>query len=73
MSKNRLPFSLQFFLISVIFLIFDVEIALILPFIYINRYIYIFIVINLIIILIFLILGLYLEWIEGALKWFNYK
>nr|YP_009732924.1 NADH dehydrogenase subunit 3 [Diaphorencyrtus aligarhensis]QHU77271.1 NADH dehydrogenase subunit 3 [Diaphorencyrtus aligarhensis] len=70
-STNRLPFSLQFYLISVIFLIFDVEISLVLPYIFIN-YLNYFMLLNMMIyILLFLILGVYMEWLEGALKWFK--
>nr|QNE85843.1 NADH dehydrogenase subunit 3 [Microphor holosericeus] len=69
-SSSRLPFSLKFFLITIIFLIFDVEIALILPMIMILNFsnlitwsmtsmIFIFI----------LLIGLYHEWNQGALQW----
>nr|YP_009487595.1 NADH dehydrogenase subunit 3 [Anopheles atacamensis]AWB98166.1 NADH dehydrogenase subunit 3 [Anopheles atacamensis] len=70
MNSSRLPFSLRFFLIAIIFLIFDVEIALLLPMILIIKssnlinwtitsMFFIFI----------LIIGLYHEWNQGALEW----
>ncbi|YP_659518.1 NADH dehydrogenase subunit 3 (mitochondrion) [Anoplophora glabripennis] len=70
-SKNsaRLPFSLQFFLIAVIFLIFDVEITLLFPLIItlkISNMNYSIIFIFFIMILIF---GLFHEWNQGALNW----
>nr|UDU84754.1 NADH dehydrogenase subunit 3 [Archips podanus] len=71
-SSARIPFSLHFFLITVIFLIFDVEIALIFPMISTFSHV------NLIIwskisyfFMIILILGLYHEWNQNMLKWTN--
>ncbi|YP_009390190.1 NADH dehydrogenase subunit 3 (mitochondrion) [Hermetia illucens] len=69
-SSSRLPFSLRFFLIAIIFLIFDVEIALILPVIPIiytsNMMVWSYSVVLFIVILLF---GLYHEWNQGALEW----
>nr|YP_010426653.1 NADH dehydrogenase subunit 3 [Aoria nigripes]USM11439.1 NADH dehydrogenase subunit 3 [Aoria nigripes] len=69
-NSSRMPFSLHFFLIAIIFLIFDVEIALLLPLITILK------ISNpmetMMISLIFigiLLLGLYHEWNQGALNW----
>nr|YP_010263726.1 NADH dehydrogenase subunit 3 [Oyamia seminigra]UIX54781.1 NADH dehydrogenase subunit 3 [Oyamia seminigra] len=69
-SSSRLPFSLRFFLIAVIFLIFDVEIALLLPLILIlpmsNLKIWFSVGAFFLIIL---LIGLYHEWNQGALQW----
>nr|UJG45124.1 NADH dehydrogenase subunit 3 [Tachinidae sp.] len=69
-SSARLPFSLRFFLITIIFLIFDVEIALILPIILIMKFsnTLIWTITSTIFILI-LLLGLYHEWNQGMLNW----
>nr|WNO18686.1 NADH dehydrogenase subunit 3 [Pintara tabrica melli] len=71
-SSPRNPFSLHFFLITVIFLIFDVEIALIFPMIYTFK------MVNLIIwsktsffFLFMLLIGLYHEWNQNMLNWVN--
>nr|ARH54513.1 NADH dehydrogenase subunit 3 [Nosodendron fasciculare] len=69
-TSARMPFSLQFFLIAVIFLIFDVEITLLMPMIItikISNIIKYFITITFFIII--LLIGLYHEWNQGALKW----
>nr|QWB85683.1 NADH dehydrogenase subunit 3 [Orsodacne cerasi] len=69
-SSARLPFSLQFFLIAVIFLIFDVEITLLLPMILTMK---ISNMINYSLVVIFfmviLLMGVYHEWNQGALNW----
>nr|WHL46844.1 NADH dehydrogenase subunit 3 [Aphaenomurus interpositus] len=69
-SSSRLPFSLQFYLIAVIFLIFDVEITLIMPlpitFKLMNFYYWTLLLITFLLIL---LLGLFHEWNQGALQW----
>nr|AND96583.1 NADH deshydrogenase subunit 3 [Oniticellus egregius] len=71
-NSSRMPFSLYFFLIAIIFLIFDVEITLLIPMIMIFK------ISNMLnfwlIILCFmliLLMGLYYEWHLGALNWNN--
>nr|ACA49827.1 NADH dehydrogenase subunit 3 [Phrynus sp. 1 SEM-2008] len=69
-STSRIPFSLQFFLIAILFLIFDVEISLILPFIFcfsINPSSHL----SFMIFLMILLLGLFYEWYLGSLNWLN--
>nr|AVE15756.1 NADH dehydrogenase subunit 3 [Creobroter sp. JZ-2017] len=69
-SSSRLPFSLRFFLIAIIFLIFDVEIALILPMTIIltSSNLMMWMMTSMIFLLI-LIIGLYHEWNQGSLDW----
>nr|AXS66406.1 NADH dehydrogenase subunit 3 [Cucujoidea sp. 17 KM-2017] len=68
-SSARLPFSLQFFLIAMIFLIFDVEITLIFPMIVMFKFINLINMSIFIFFIIILLAGLYHEWNQGALNW----
>nr|YP_010586504.1 NADH dehydrogenase subunit 3 [Pseudopotamorites peniculus]UZZ44305.1 NADH dehydrogenase subunit 3 [Pseudopotamorites peniculus] len=71
-SNPRIPFSIHFFLITIIFLIFDVEIAILIPIIMIfsisnlNQW---FIISTFFILI--LIAGLYYEWNQNMLNWTN--
>nr|AII02448.1 NADH dehydrogenase subunit 3 [Stigmella roborella] len=71
-SMARIPFSLHFFLITVIFLIFDVEIALIFPMITTFKLTSMFnwmMTSNFFIMI--LLIGLYHEWNQNMLNWVN--
>nr|YP_009115629.1 NADH dehydrogenase subunit 3 [Lagocephalus spadiceus]AJB84792.1 NADH dehydrogenase subunit 3 [Lagocephalus spadiceus] len=70
LGSARLPFSLRFFLVAILFLLFDLEIALLLPlpwgdqlpsptltFIWASA------------LLALLTLGLIYEWLQGGLEW----
>nr|YP_010349883.1 NADH dehydrogenase subunit 3 [Monodonta labio]UOH96725.1 NADH dehydrogenase subunit 3 [Monodonta labio] len=70
MGSARLPFSLRFFLLAVIFLIFDVEIVLLFPPVTkiasgFDTYAFV----SLISFLLILTVGLFHEWNEGSLDW----
>nr|ARH54071.1 NADH dehydrogenase subunit 3 [Anthrenus verbasci] len=71
-TSARLPFSLQFFLIAVIFLVFDVEITLLIPLITIMKTMNTsnILILSTLFIMI-LIIGTYHEWNQGALNWAN--
>nr|YP_009734529.1 NADH dehydrogenase subunit 3 [Acropyga smithii]QBG38709.1 NADH dehydrogenase subunit 3 [Acropyga smithii] len=66
----RLPFSIQFFLISLIFLIFDIEITILIPLIYMhfpNK----IIIFTSFLFVFMLMFGLLIEYIEQSIDWKN--
>nr|YP_010028944.1 NADH dehydrogenase subunit 3 [Argas persicus]QOU09732.1 NADH dehydrogenase subunit 3 [Argas persicus] len=68
-SISRLPFSLRFFMITIIFLIFDIEIIILLPIPIFSKspnWNYPLIFISIIMIILF---GLLYEWKSGMIEW----
>nr|YP_002640571.1 NADH dehydrogenase subunit 3 [Rallina eurizonoides sepiaria]BAH24081.1 NADH dehydrogenase subunit 3 [Rallina eurizonoides sepiaria] len=70
LGSARLPFSIRFFLVAILFLLFDLEIALLLPLPWATQLqsptstlMWTFIIILL------LTLGLIYEWMQGGLEW----
>nr|YP_010547144.1 NADH dehydrogenase subunit 3 [Maoricolpus roseus]UYK51658.1 NADH dehydrogenase subunit 3 [Maoricolpus roseus] len=70
MKSARLPFSMRFFLLAIIFLIFDVEIVLLFPVLMaFGKGLDFLLITGASIFLIILVLGLFHEWNEGSLSW----
>nr|SBW75594.1 NADH dehydrogenase subunit 3 [Chelonoidis chilensis] len=70
LESARLPFSIRFFLVAILFLLFDLEIALLLPLPWAmqlphptHSFIWALIILSM------LTLGLIYEWIQGGLEW----
>nr|AEP27654.1 NADH dehydrogenase subunit 3 [Platypus cylindrus] len=69
-NNSRLPFSIHFFLIAIIFVIFDVELVLLFPLIPSMKLSNFFMLsINMLIFISILLVGIYHEWNQGALNW----
>nr|YP_009136687.1 NADH dehydrogenase subunit 3 [Tritonia tetraquetra]AKE07292.1 NADH dehydrogenase subunit 3 [Tritonia tetraquetra] len=70
LSKMRSPFSTRFFLLVVLFLIFDVEIALLFPVLAsFSAEVSYLLLVSLGAFLLILLIGMFHEWNEGALDW----
>nr|YP_009829221.1 NADH dehydrogenase subunit 3 [Greenidea ficicola]QJC59739.1 NADH dehydrogenase subunit 3 [Greenidea ficicola]WCJ52968.1 NADH dehydrogenase subunit 3 [Greenidea ficicola] len=69
-NKSRIPFSLNFYLIAIIFLIFDIEISIILPMI-MNFKMSNMINFNILFLMffMFMIITIFYEWKFGSLNW----
>lgn len=71
LRSSRLPFSIHFYLVGILFLVFDVEIIFLFPIIdlfervFLVEWLY-----SRILILLILLFGLEFEKNEGSLKWF---
>nr|QUO98706.1 NADH dehydrogenase subunit 3 [Hemigrammus erythrozonus] len=70
LGSARLPFSLRFFLVAILFLLFDLEIALLLPLPWGSQLLNpTFTLFWAALILVLLTLGLIYEWLQGGLEW----
>nr|YP_003457103.1 NADH dehydrogenase subunit 3 [Oneirodes thompsoni]BAI77177.1 NADH dehydrogenase subunit 3 [Oneirodes thompsoni] len=69
-GSARLPFSLRFFLVAILFLLFDLEIALLLPLPWGNQLASPLLTFSWAsLVLALLTLGLIYEWLQGGLEW----
>lgn len=64
MGNTRIQFCMKFFLVGVIFLVFDVEISLILPIPFRQTFLLLFFIV--------LLIGTVYEWYYGGLDWLTY-
>nr|YP_010393898.1 NADH dehydrogenase subunit 3 [Coscinasterias acutispina]UPY85820.1 NADH dehydrogenase subunit 3 [Coscinasterias acutispina] len=70
LNSARVPFSFRFFLVAILFLLFDLEIALLFPFpqaLFLFSTSYVLTIVT--IFLLILLLGLIFEWTQGGLDW----
>ena len=68
-GTSRVPFSVKFFLVGILFLIFDLEISFFFPWCVAYNQIELFGVWIMYLFLIILTIGLVYEWIKGGLEW----
>nr|QMS48892.1 NADH dehydrogenase subunit 3 [Haementeria acuecueyetzin] len=69
-SLARIPFSTRFFLLAIIFIVFDIEVVLLMPIpILMSSYMPSHYIMIFMIFLIILLVGLIHEWNEGSIDW----
>ena len=68
-ESSRIPFSVRFFLVGILFLIFDLEISYLFPWCVVSNQIELLGFWIMMIFLIILTLGLIYEWVLGGLDW----
>tara|TARA_E500000331_G_scaffold331956_1_gene354745 strand:- start:84 stop:443 length:360 start_codon:yes stop_codon:yes gene_type:complete len=68
-EDSRMQFDIRYYLVTILFIIFDLEIAFLFPWAVVLKDIEFFGLISMIIFLAILVLGFIYEWAKGALDW----
>jgi NADH:ubiquinone oxidoreductase subunit 3 (subunit A) len=68
-ESARIKFDIQFYILAILFIVFDIELIYLLPWVLLVNQLGFFAFNTVIIFLIIIILGFYYEWIKNALDW----
>lgn len=68
-QSARVPFSVRFFLVGILFLLFDLEISLLFPWVVVYDIIGLWGFVSISVFIIVLVIGLTYEWVKGGLDW----
>lgn len=69
LANTRQPFNVRFFVVAVLFIVFDVELILVVPWATVFKYTGAVGFIGMMVFLVVLVVGLVYEWRKGALEW----
>lgn len=68
-SDARVPFPLRYYIIAMLFVIFDIEVIYLYPWAVVYRQIGLFGLVEMIIFILILLVGYFYAWQKGALEW----
>ena len=68
-ENSRMKFDVRYYLVAILFIIFDLEIAFLFPWAVVLDEIGMFGFIAMVIFLLVLVIGFIYEWMKGALEW----
>nr|AAS75446.1 NADH dehydrogenase subunit 3 [Neomaskellia andropogonis] len=70
LTNLRIPLSIHFYMLSIVFLIFDIELILIIPIMFMFKTIKLKLVMNILLIfMLIMMMGLLYEWYAGLINW----
>nr|DAC76902.1 TPA_asm: NADH dehydrogenase subunit 3 [Pseudomyrmex elongatus] len=69
LTSSRIPMSNQFFLVGLVFLVFDVEITLLLPMIFMFKQFSLALILSSSLFILILIAGIMIEYLEQSIEW----
>jgi NADH:ubiquinone oxidoreductase subunit 3 (subunit A) len=68
-SDARLKFDIKFYLVGILFIIFDLEVSFLFPWVVIIKNLSLFGYYTVFLFLFILIIGFFYEWFKGSLEW----